>query len=727
MIQYFIFFIHKIQNKIEQIYLEKVTQNILIKYSQYHLIPDQELIKLWIKMKEITKNHGIKKTLLNNYLFIIYRSFLENIGLYYIDKRNYYFKKNIISLFLYQYSFISIHHTAILLVFLNRYYEYTLNKKDLTSFLYIIKNNFSTQTSNNFYSDPLQTYLLFSLYYDVYNTNYIIVFKDKVLTNPYISFFSWFQSKNTFFFKQSFQEQIRTLSIVDLHKLYLSSIVNQQTTYFLYNSFIHYEDVIIPTFTTNSWNQTNTLFLDSSFFKQQLIFSFYSQYPIQSILNTISKNPTLFKIVNQFFTCHQYQHPFSIQYYHFLQLLLTNTQKTKKNITWKSFSIPFNIPQQQPLFIPLPTTTQIFSSFQSYTQTSIPSTYTQQLLFRQTTPSKILTQTSLKQINSYFLHKHPIDTFKILSILTTSQPRIILSITPQQATTQTLQKIYLLFSQYHIPWYISLEINPTYIANIKKKIKKINESFILIVTPLILENIITKKEITKYKIITIIFEPSEKNDTTIFSKNIPNTIKQSYKIKKNNYQNTSNNEKHYFLTKYDSIKKLQISFIYYLVRLIHDLTKLQQKKYTYFKQYLNDRYYFFPQTQKQKIEFKQQILVLPHINTHKTEKNKTQIHVTVPHIQKKTSNTTKKYNYRKQICSFYCTSLQYNNTTHEKISDNTLKYFLYLIHFSSLEIQKQQKNNHNKKIFKNDDYIYSKETMILYKQFIQYIHQIFLV
>nr|AGH24305.1 hypothetical protein [Reclinomonas americana ATCC 50633] len=737
MIQYLIQIVYTIQNKLENQYFKKLTINIIKLRNEYHLLSEQEFQKLWIKTKEVVKENGIKKILLNNYLFIIYRSFLGNIGLYYIYIRK---DKKKIPFFLHslmaKYEFLAIQKISIILELYSRILNTTPSYNEIYLFITIL--NSITKKNNNLYiKNKLNINLMLFLYNQLLNIDYHLINENITKEDIFLKeYFSWFfqkklkyinDGKNTVYL--STQKEIISNYIQILNKKITSEKQNNKQQIQIYQTNI-YKSLEIK----NQWNKSLIFKYDIYLYTNKTLTEIINKYILdtnQTIKKNLKKDYILFENINKQKKNITYKHPFEINQKPYIKTIQKQDFFFNKKYIWendKKKEILNEIYLQNRINIQyLQTLTNSFYIINN----NISYNLSKEQIIPLHTPKKI--KNEIIYCSNQFLQ-----IILLIHILKTSTSSNYIVIIETKEFFDTLTKI---LTIYQVKWYSLIQNN---IKNISNHIEIENENNkyinVFITNSILLkENIHLLKK--KKNILTITMELLPKQINICISEHIyilfwnnniskyfiNNTNTQTINyiskqiINKNIYhlENiiiTKTNQKTLLNKEY--LKNTQQLYItQYTHRLLTDIQNMSDQKLQIYCNYLKTiyiqntyipTYYNIDSTTNDTINK----MITNIINNNNIHKNK-KIEFLGIHIQKKKIKRNKKEDYKTKILTLQHIKSNFENYSYiEKQKNISLSFLRFLYDL------KKETNNNNRKMTKNDEYFFILQMIQRYRHFI---------
>nr|NP_044795.1 Orf717 [Reclinomonas americana]AAD11910.1 Orf717 [Reclinomonas americana] len=695
-----LYFIYTIQKKIEDIYIHKIISEILKIQTEYHLLSEKELEKLWTKMKEVITYYGIKKILLNNYLFIIYRSFLKNIGLYYIYKKNKLKKNNL--LYVYSHEFFSIQIIVLILEFVNRHLNYRIGTKDLIFLLMFLNDpiKYNKNLINN--QNQLYFHYFLFLYNNICNTNYVLITKTQKNS------FAWLlkQTKNL--------EYINIQTITKIKQNYLQHLFNTQNNKYEINQSFFYEQEF---FNNYQWKKQIFFTIDQILYKTHLT-NKKQFFPAQI---NLTNDVQLFKTINNNTTIYQIKHPHQLNNKILYQLYIQNNQQFKNKLLWKNY-IPFFIEKQKKQLID----TQIINKYNKKINLLQEQIYYPKVLNYQyfkknkiNQNQKIIEYSNLNiQLNTLIKYiRKTNDTFFVIILNSKISLKYLLNILWLE----------------NLSWKIFLEDNFLTIETLIK-----NKSNIIITNAQCLNRILNTNTniINKNKIEILIIDSlftNEQNDiTNKFSLYITNQTKQKNIVNiRNQSQKKSDNTNDFYQLLKNTQKIINKEYIYYLnivfltqyvQRIARDIQKMPHEFFIYFLHYLKNKYLFciYKQNTSYKIKknnnyFLWQSLI-EEIFKKKIYKKDINLNNLGIHIQKKNKILTKKESYNLKILSIY-QSQYINKENFSLFITKKENFYLPIIQFIA-KLNNEINYKKDKKTIKNELYLYFIQLSQIYQDFI---------
>nr|AGH24439.1 hypothetical protein [Reclinomonas americana ATCC 50284] len=737
MIQYLIQIVYTIQNKLENQYFKKLTINIMKLRNEYHLLSEQEFQKLWIKTKEVVKENGIKKILLNNYLFIIYRSFLGNIGLYYIYIRK---DKKQIPFFLYsfmaKYDYIATQNISMIVELYSRILNTTPNNNDIYFFLITI--NSITQTKNNLYiKNKLNINLMLFLYSQLLDINYHLINENITKEDIFLKeYFSWFfqkqlkysyDNKNTIYL--STQKEIINHYIQILNKNIKNKTQNNKQPLYI-NQINIYKTLEIK----NQWNKSLSFKYDPYLYSNKTLTEIINKYILdinQTIKKNLKKDYILFENINKQKKNIFYKHPFEINQKPYLKTIQKQDYFLNKKYIWQNYrkkEIINEIYLQN--IINMQYLQTLTNSFHNINQNIFSNLSKQQVIpLNNTNRIKNEIIYCSNQFLQIILLTHTLKT------TTFSNYVIIIE------TKEFLDKLTKILTIYQIKWYSFLQNNVVNIFNHLEIETENNKNINIFITNSIVlkENIHLFKKKKNTLTITMELLPKQieiyipkhiyilfwnNNIYKYFTNNIKiQTVNHIPKqiIDKNIYLleniiNTKTNKKT-LLNKEYLKNTQQLYVIQYLYRLLTDIQKMSEKKIQIYCHSLKTTFIqniYIPTNHNIENKNNNTInkMIQNIINNNNINKNK-KIEFLGIHIQKKKTKISKKEDYKTKIIT-----LQYLKSTYENYSYETQQKNIFLSFIRFIHDLKKETINYNRKITKNDEYLFLLQLIQKYKHFI---------
>nr|AGH24372.1 hypothetical protein [Reclinomonas americana ATCC 50283] len=734
MIKYLIQLVYKTKYQLEKQYLKKLILNIFKLRHEYHLLSEQEFQKLWIKTKEIIKDNGIKKILLNNYLFIIYRSFLGNIGLYYIYKKvNKKKKFNIVIHLLTKYEFIAIQQISIILELYRRLLHKVPSYSDIYLFLTLL-NSLSIKQKNIEINNNFNIYIMLFLYNQLLDANYNLIVDKKTKENIFLTeYISWF------FQKQSLYINLKNDLDINLHTQ-KEIILNNLQKINIKNTSNYKQEINI--FNTNTYKQLNTknqqhktfiLKYDSYLYENKTFIEIINHYLLKinpTIKKNLKKDYFFFENINKNKKKNIYKHPFEIHHKPYLktiqkQDLFLNKQLIWENYKYKKKELKNQIYQQNKFKI-------------SSLQFLINSFYTiDNNVFLNPFKKEIDKQNTGKKNKIISCSNIYLQIIILINILKT------LNVTNFIIIVETKEFLYLLtkiLSKHQFQWHLLMQDNILNIYNLLKNIKINNEKKNI----LILNSIQLRQNINLFNknidpnFITISMELLNQEINNLINKHIYllfyNISISKYILNQINIQNiyyiskqelstniyhlkniiSTNTNNTTFLNKEFLKKTQELYFVQHAYRFLFDLQTISPIHLRIYKNYLktiylNNMYLSNHWTFQIKNTYTLNEITKEIINNHYLKKNK-KIEFLGIHIQKK-KKLNRKEDYKTKIISTYCNKRENNSYAIEQQK-------LILSFNNLLTVLEKQTHNNNRKTTKNDEYIFLLQIKQIYKNFI---------